>query len=289
MSAAGFQLDQDGDDVFLYASVANGGALVDSVAFGVQVDNLSIGRTGGALNTWALCTPTIGAANIAVAALAAPSVLKINEWGPNPDYLLSGDFVEIYNPSAQPVPIGGMRVTDDAVNYPSRHVFPALSFMPASGFLRLNARGNSASPSNSTELAFGLSSTFGSIALLGANGTTVDQVAVVGQPRDTSTGRSPDGAVTLVQFALPTTPPSPGASNVAPPANVLNLINFLRITEILFRPNTLEFIELTNTGTVTLDLSGENFAVSWVYRIKNTHSLFGVPILALPTRRLIPL
>ncbi len=270
---AGFQLDQDGDDVFLYASVANGGALVDSVAFGVQASDFSIGRTGGALDTWALCTPTIGAANTAVATLASPALLKINEWGPNPDYLLSGDFVEIYNPSAQPAPIGGMRVTDDAVNYPSRHVFPALSFMPASGFLRLNARGNSASASNSTELAFGFSSTFGSIALLGANGTTVDQVAVVGQPRDTSTGRSPDGAVTLVQFALPTTPPSPGASNVAPPANVLNLINFLRITEILFRPNTLEFIELTNIGNVSLDLSGVQFTAGVGYTFEQGTTL----------------
>ena len=256
---AGFQLDQDGDDVFLYASVANGGALVDSVAFGVQADNLSIGRTGAALNTWALCTPTIGAANTAVAALASPALLKINEWGPNPDYLLSSDFVEIYNPSAQPVPIGGMRVTDDAINYPSRHVFPTLSFIPANGFLRLNARGGSASVSNATELGFSLNSTFGSIVFLGANGTAVDNVPVIGQPRDTSMGRSPDGGATIVQFSLPTNPPTPGASNIAPPAGVLSVINKLRVTELLFRPNELEFVELQNIGSSTLDLSGVQF------------------------------
>lgn len=253
---AGFQLDADGDSVFLYAG---GGALVDSITFGVQVDDLSVGRTGGTLNTWALCTPTIGANNTPVAALASPALLKINEWGPNPDYLLSGDFMELYNPSAQPAPIGGMRITDDAINYPSRHLFPTLSFIRGSGFLRLNARGNSASASNATELGFSFNSSFGHIVFLGANGTKVDSVPVIGQPRDTSMGRSPDGGATIVRFSLPTNPPSPGASNVAPPANVLNLINFLRITEILFRPNTLEFIELTNTGTVALDLSGVQF------------------------------
>ena len=256
---AGFQLDSDGDSVLLYASTANGGALVDSVSFGAQAENLSIGRTGGPLNTWALCTPTIGAANTAVATLGSPAALKINEWGANPDYLLSGDFVELYNPSAQPVAIGGMRVTDDPINYSARHVFPPLSFVPAGGFLRVNARGGDASPGNSTELAFSLNSTFGNIALFGANGTTVDLVPVIGQPRDTSTGRSPDGATTLARFALPSTPPTPGSLNVAPPAGVMNLINFLRVTEILFRPNALEYIELQNTGTTTLDLSGVQF------------------------------
>ncbi len=255
----GFQLDQDGDEVLLYASAANGGALRDSVAFGAQPRDYSVGRTGGALNTWALCTPTIGTANTAVASLASPAILKINEWGPNPDYLLSGDFAELYNPSPQPAPIGAMAVTDDPINYRTRHVFPVLSFIAPGGFMRLNARGNSASATNSTELAFGFSSSFGRISLIGANGTTVDEVPVIGQPRDTSTGRSPDGATTLMQFSLPTTPPTPGASNIAPPGGVLNLLSFLRVTEVLFRPNDLEFIELQNIGGVTLDLSGVQF------------------------------
>ena len=256
---AGFQLDQDGDQVLFYASIVNGGALVDSVTFGSLPQDYSIGRTGGSLNTWSLCTPTIGAANTAVATLGSPAVLKINEWGTNPDYLLSGDFVELYNPSAQPAPIGGMIVTDDPINYRALQSFPALSFIGPGGFLRLNAKGNSASPGNSTELAFSLSSTFGSISLIGANGTTVDEVPIIGQPRDTSIGRSPNGAPTFARFSLPATPPTPGASNIAPPAGVLSVINNLRVTELLFRPNELEFVELQNIGSSTLDLSGVQF------------------------------
>ena len=69
----GFALDQDGDTVQLYGQCRSGQPLLDSVAFGPQVADLSIGRTGAARDSWALCTPTIGAANIAVATLAAPA------------------------------------------------------------------------------------------------------------------------------------------------------------------------------------------------------------------------
>src|SRR6185369_10360386 len=42
----GFNLDANGDEIYLYDSVANGGALLDSVAFGIQPPDLSIGRIG---------------------------------------------------------------------------------------------------------------------------------------------------------------------------------------------------------------------------------------------------
>lgn len=45
-------------------------------------------------------------------------------------------------------------------------------------------------------------------------------------------------------------------------ANALALLNYLRITEIMYNPaggNNYEFIELTNTGGITLDLSGVVF------------------------------
>ena len=257
----GFALDQDGDQVQL----RNGATLIDSVSFGPQPADFSISRTGATLNTWSLCAPSIGGANTAAVALAAPSGIRINEWGANPDYLIGGDFLELYNPAAQPVAIGGMHVTDDLGNYPARHTFPTLSFMLPGGFLRLNARGNSASPGNGTELPFSLNADFGYVAFTGVNNTIADRVDIIGQPRDMSQGRSPDGSNTFVRFSLPNNPPSPGASNVVPPANVLNLINFLRITEILFRPNTLEFIELTNTGNVSLDLSGVQFTAGVGY------------------------
>ena len=42
----GFSLSEGGEGVFLYDRLTSGGALLDSVEFGVQLPDLSIGRVG---------------------------------------------------------------------------------------------------------------------------------------------------------------------------------------------------------------------------------------------------
>lgn len=255
---SGFQLDQGSDAVYLYDSVANSQALLDSVVFGPQATDFSIGRTGVNLTTWALCTPTIGAANTAVASLGAPGGLVINEWVTNPDFRLDEDFVEIYNAAAQPVPMAGMTLTDDFINSPAQHTLPPLSFIGPGGYLVFEAIGGKASPGNPLELPFSLDNTFGWLALSGANGTIVDRVDTISQPRDQSTGRSPNGAPAYATFTVP----SPGLSNGSLPAGYQALLDNLRITEILYKPNggnDYEFVELMNIGASTLDLSGVRF------------------------------
>ena len=262
---AGFSLDQTGEQVRLYDSVANGQTLLDAIAFGAQAADYSIGRTPAAPGTWALCTPSINAVNTPVATLAAPGGVRINEWLGNPDYVVTGDFLELYNPAAQPVAIGGMVVTDDFINYPAQRVLPLLSFLGPTSFLRFDATGSSASPGNATVLPFGIDSSFGWLALIGQNGTIVDRVDIVAQARDTSRGSSPDGAGTVANFSLPTSVPTPGSSNVTPPAPILALFSGLRVTEILYAPSTLEFIEMQNIGATTLDLSGVRFTSGVTY------------------------
>ena len=256
---AGFALDQDGDTVRLHDTVANGGALLDSVKFGPQATDLSVSRTGGALDVWALTTPTPNAANGAPVALGNLAAVRINEIATNPDYLFTNDFMELYNPGAQPVALGGVAVTDDFINYPTRHVLPALSFMDAGGFLVLRPKGGSASPGNPTELAFKFGATTAAASVIGANGATIDTTDTFSMPQDFSRGRTPDAGATLAYFGLPTNIPTPGSPNVAPPAGILALLNQLRVTEILYTPNALEFIELRNIGATALDLSGVRF------------------------------
>ncbi len=252
----GFGLDQDGDTLQLYGSVATGQTLRDTITFGAQPPDYSIGRTGGGLATWALCTTTLGAPNVAVPGLAAPGVVKINEWFGNAAYQFDDDFLELYNPAAQPVALGGMVVTDDFINYPAQRILPPLTFMAPASFLRMNAKGSSAAPGSATDLPFKINSTAGWLALIGQNGSFVDRVDLVSQAADTSTGRSPDGGAIFTQFGLPTGLATPGASNTAPPANILALMNGLRITELLYTPGNREYVELQNIGATTLDLSG---------------------------------
>lgn len=246
---AGFQLDAEGDAVNLYDA---SGTLVDSIVFGFQIPNYSISRTGTAATTWALTTPTFGAANGSAVSLGSPGSLKINEWAGAINYRIDHDFIELYNASSSPVALAGVRLTDDVANYPSRYVFPALSFIAPTGFLPLYGE----------DFGFGLDGDFDVISLLGANAAVIDTVDCLAQPEDHSTGRTTDGGTTLADFAVPT----PGLSNAtALPSAYSALLSSLRISEIMYDPlatssaSSYEYIELVNIGSTTLDLSGVRF------------------------------
>src|SRR4029453_9632963 len=139
------------------------------------------------------------------------------------------------------------------------------SFIGARGFAVLLPKGSAASPGNPSELPFKFSSQTSWAAIRGANGATIDQVDTIALPPDVSRGRSPDGAVALVNLGLPTNIPTPGGANVPPPAGILALLNQLRITELLYNPNNLEFIELQNIGTAPLDISAVRFTAGVGY------------------------
>jgi hypothetical protein len=263
----GFGLSQNGDQLRLYAPGGSGSPIVlDTVTFGPQPANYSIGRTGATRDTWTLCTPTIGAANTAVASFGAPGGVFINEWLSNPGYRFSDDFLELYNPASAPVALAGMSLTDDFINYPAQYVLPQLSYLAPGGYLTFLALGGDANPAHPTELPFKIGSAAGWLALIGANGTIVDRVDIVSQPEDASTSRTTNGGANTGLSYLPsgtvtagTRIPTPGTSNAAPSTNLLNLLNFLRITEVSYNPSSnvdAEFIEFANLGSTVLDLTG---------------------------------
>ncbi|MDO8543038.1 MAG: lamin tail domain-containing protein [Opitutaceae bacterium] len=247
----GFSLDAEGDQVRLHATTAAGGGVIDSIAFGFQVADFSISRTGAGANIWALTTPTPGAANGAVVSTTGPAALKINEWAGKIVFRLDHDLIELYNPASQPAALGGVKLTDDPLR-PDRFRFPVLSFIAHGSFLALYG----------ADFKFGLDGDIDPIILIGANDVTIDQVTLASQPRDFSTGRNPDGSNTIANFAVPT----PGMSNqTALPSAYDALLKDLRITELMFQPaapsnaGDYEFIELQNIGTTTLNLSGVRF------------------------------
>ena len=247
-----FALDAEGDQVRLYDTPANGGVLLDSIVFGFQIQNFSVSRTGAGSNIWALTAPTAAAANGNAVTLAGPAGVKINEWAGKITFRLDHDLIELFNPAAQPVAIGGVRLTDDVAR-PTRFTFPPLSFIDANGFL----------PLYGADFVFGLDGDRETITLNGENNEQIDQVVLVNQATDRASGRSPDGAATIVALPIPT----PGLPNLTPlPASYQALLDNLRITEIMYQPlapgqdsSDFEFIELQNIGNVTLDLSGVRF------------------------------
>lgn len=237
----GFGLRATGDEVLLFDAPARGGALLDSVSFGLQVTDYSIGR----FPAWNLSLPTPGSVNIA-AVLASPLAVKVNEWMAVPN---SGDdWFELFNPSSQPVAIGGLFLTDD-LNDRDKSPIPALSFISHStnGFVQFLADSN---PQNGPDhVRFRLNNGGESLALIAADSQTIiHAIEFDDQAAGISEGSLPDGSANIVRF--PATA-SPAESNYLP-LDQIAIHEALTHTDLPLE----DAIELHNPTHETIDVSG---------------------------------
>ena len=211
----GFALSAEGEGLYLYDKPANGGGLLDSVEFGPQLNDFSIGRIGYG-GTWKLNQPTFGQANI-VQPLGDPATLKINEWLANEEVLFEEDFIELYNPDALPVDLSELYLTDNPVTQPAKQWLGPLSFAPPNGYAVFIADDTNA-PGH---LDFKLSADAEIIGLFDAHLNEIDKVLYGPQTTDVSQGRTPNGADSFEFFELPT----PHVANPSgPTVTVTNLI-----------------------------------------------------------------
>lgn len=203
----GFKISSAGGKLLLMGSNPVTGPLLDSVAFGIQAPDWSIGR--GYNSEWTLCHPTFGAANLP-AATGVSSGLTINEWLAGSAFSSAGDFVELYNADAMPVALAGLLISD-ASGFAERHIIGDLSFIAGHGHSLFQADGSG--HLGADHLGFKLGADFGLISLKDPNGTVLDTVVYGSQRTDVSQGRSPDGSSTVLSFAEPTPGgPNPGGS-----------------------------------------------------------------------------
>jgi hypothetical protein len=196
----GFALDGDGEGLYLYDS---SGHLLDSVEFGMQLPDLSIGRIGDT-GRWGLTVPTFGRPNIAHP-LGNENEIRINEWLADGFVLLEDDFIELYNPQIYPVDLGGLYLTDNPVTQPDKYQFRPLSFIAGEGFAVLRADGRD----RPGHVDFRLSADNEMIGLFDAGLNQIDKVIYGPQTTDVSYGRAPDGGNDFMFLALPT----PGIAN----------------------------------------------------------------------------
>ncbi|MHC4435618.1 MAG: lamin tail domain-containing protein, partial [Planctomycetota bacterium] len=196
----GFALDGDGEALYLYDK---SGELLDSVEFGLQMPDMSVGRIGTD-GQWSLTVPTPGQANIAQP-LGDPATLKVNEWLASAEVLFDDDFVELYNPHDLPVDLSSLYITDNPVTQPDKHHLGPLSFIAGRGFAVLTADGRS----EPGHVDFRLSGDGEMIALLDSDLNEIDKVLFGPQTTDVSQGRAPDGNQRIEFFELAT----PGVAN----------------------------------------------------------------------------
>ncbi|MGC8743043.1 MAG: lamin tail domain-containing protein [Verrucomicrobiia bacterium] len=217
----GFNLAQEGEGVYLYDKIENGGRLLDSVVFGPQLTDYSIGRLAD--GNWGLTLPTFGALN-KPAVLGDNHKVKINEWLASGGYWFQSDFIELYNPENLPVAIGNMYLTDET-GYPTRDRIAPLSFIAPKGYLAFIADGNASKGALHTN--FRLAYEEGQIELYDSETNLVDRVVYLTQKPGVSQGRSPDGSNSFVSFNQPTpgliNPTTvPGGGSVETPITLVN-------------------------------------------------------------------
>ncbi|MFP6873591.1 MAG: lamin tail domain-containing protein [Verrucomicrobiales bacterium] len=246
----GFTLDRSGEQLALYRD----GIAVDSVSFGIQAGDLSIGRVGHD-GEWQLNQPTPGFMNVRQPTGNAAGV-RISEWFANGQVALADEFIELYNPDSLPVEISGMFLTDNPNTALRLEEIPQLSYIAASGFGVIE-------PGD-----FGLSSTMELIGFAGADGELIDAVIYGVQAEDYSQVRnvSGDGEVGFSRV------PTPGIStpNATENEYLVSLLDSLRITEIMFNPpggSDYEYIEFENIGDSHIELAGVRLTagVSFVF------------------------
>jgi hypothetical protein len=240
----GFGLKWGGDAVFLFNKLSEGGGLVDSILFGLQLADWSIGRVPNGGANWTLTLPTFGSDNLA-ASLGDPMALRVNEWMAVPG---SGeDWFEIFNPNSQPVDVSRFHLTDDLGNR-TKYQIPDLSFIGAGaeGFQRFEADDDAAA--GAQHVNFKLSGSGEAVGLASPTGIWVDAIVFGQQESGVSEGRLPDGSTNIVRFATTATP---GASNFLPLENLV-------ISEVLAHSDDPleDAIELQNIGAQPVDISG---------------------------------
>jgi len=240
----GFSLNQDGESVYLFDKLSNGGAVLDSVVFGMQLPDLSAGRL--ASGQWGLTTPTFGSAN-AGAATGNPATLKINEWLADGTFPFLDDFIEIYNPDPLPVNLGGLHLTDQPIGAPKRHRITPLSFVAGFGYRVFIADDNE--DAGADHVNFELATEGGEIALTTADGVgpaaLIDCVIYGPQLEGISQGRSPNGSSRIVFLSQPT--PGVGNPTVVPPPP----------------PQVVNLIPLNDTFLWKYEDSGTNLGTAW--------------------------
>jgi hypothetical protein len=219
------------------------GQVVDSVAFGFQLVDASIGRTA---EGWRLLSaPTPGDSNAAPAALASAAGVRINEW--LADAGDQDDWFELYNPAALPVDLGGLFLTDDpSLSGQTSFLIGPLTFIPAGGFVKWTADGQ---PDNGRDhVNFSLDERGESLRLNASVSSVIDGVDFEFLPPGVSAGRWPDGETNFVWFYETATP---GESNYLPlPAVVLHEI--LTHTD----PPLEDAIEAHNRSGEAVDVGG---------------------------------
>jgi hypothetical protein len=196
----------------LVGLVNKSGQTIDSVEYGFQLDDASLGRATDL--QWQLqAVPSPGKTNGLTRSTGTVQELRINEWMADPK--TGSDWIELFNPNDQPVSLTGCLLTDDPAS-PVTNAFPIgpLSLIEAGGWVLFIA--DKKTNSGPDHVSFSLNKRGGALLLSDAKARQIDRIDYGQQTNGISEGRLPDGDTTLVAFRDSV---SPDGSNYRPVTN----------------------------------------------------------------------
>lgn len=235
----GFTLPADGTTLTLRRP-AGTISVADEVAFGLQLDDFSIGRDSN--STWGLAQPSPGKRNT-VQPVGDIRKLAINEWMASPT--AGEDWFELFNGDSLPVSLGGMGLTDDA-STPGLSLIPDLSFIGPLEFQLFWADRNPALGARHANFKLAAGGEY--IGLFSSTVVLINSATFGLQLSGVSEGRLPDGGATQARFPDTSTP---GTSNFLPLTRIV-------INELLAHtdPPLEDAVELYNPTDLPVDISG---------------------------------
>ncbi|MBE0661495.1 MAG: lamin tail domain-containing protein [Bacteroidales bacterium] len=239
-TASGFGLSSGGEEVWLENAA---GTILDNATFPALEATQSYGRYPDGTENWqVLFVVTRGLANDnSTPPPPAPVLMnEIYSRGTTDD----PDWIEIYNPTNNPVDISGYKIYDSGGNAGTKpkKEFPAGTSIPAGGFVVIATEGTGDASD------FGLSSGGETVWLENIEGSAIDSIAFPAMDVTQSFGRMPDGTENW-QLLNTITRGAPN-SNATPIVVLLNELYSRGTTE------DPDWIEIFNASTTDADISG---------------------------------
>lgn len=249
----GFNLSASGEGIGIFDTDENGNAIIDWIAFGIQAEDVSLGRYpdgGDTLESCASATP--GESNIRVEHSVTFNELMVDNRSTLGDEAGEYDpWIEIYNSGCRVVNLGGLYLSD-AASDPTRWKFPSVD-VPPGGFVIVWADGEERQGELHTN--FKLSPNGGSILLFGRDenfNTPLDAFRFGKQTVDVSLGRHPNGIGPWDTLRAPT----PGAINIRPQLYINEIMPRNRSTIADELGQYDDWIELYNATDKPIRLDG---------------------------------
>lgn len=255
---ANFKISTEGETVFLVGP--NGSTIIDSVTLGIQQDDISYGRSCDGCDAWQYFNvPTPEAPNsnqtLPAAALFINEFQSVNESTVFDEQFAFSPWFEVFNPNDFQVNLAHYSITLNGQTHTFNNNQPWLTTIEANGFQIFWLDDMVTMGSN--HLGISPSGT-GMMSLSGPSGESVDEIEWNNNlSSNTSYGRASDGAVSWIDFAVPT-PRVTNSLQIIEPANVV--INEAQSDNfITYQDNFDEYedwIELYNPTSYPIDLAG---------------------------------